>query len=530
MTKFLFVTGGVVSSIGKGILCSSLGCLLRARNYNLSIIKLDPYLNIDPGTMNPLQHGEVFVTDDGAETDLDLGHYERFTDTQMYRFNNITTGSIYQSVLNKERRGDYNGKTVQVIPHVTQEIKDRIYRVSQEESLDFLIVEVGGTVGDIESLPFLESIRQFRNEVGRENVLFAHVTLLPYLERSGEVKTKPTQHSVRDLRSLGLQPDLLVCRANQMTEETRDKLSCFCDVEKDSIVLGKDVDHSIYEVPLALEKEGLSHIVLNKLGETDSQPPNLDKWKEITKDRSHQAEIEVAIVGKYVELEDAYLSIVEALTHSAIALDKQVKILWVDSEKLIDPYSPKTLSQCHAVIVPGGFGSRGIEGMINAIKIARQNNIPFLGICLGMQLAVIEAFRNLEGNEKANSTEFDPNTSCPVIDILPEQKDITERGGTMRLGLYPCMTSESWLAPIYRDEIIYERHRHRYEVNNTYRNVLSKLGYVIEGTSLDGRLVEVIRYPKNNFFVGCQFHPEFKSRPHRPHPLFLELIKKAVDT
>ncbi|MDB9457082.1 CTP synthase [Dolichospermum circinale CS-545/17] len=529
MTKFIFVTGGVVSSIGKGIVAASLGRLLKSRDYSVSILKLDPYINVDPGTMSPFQHGEVFVTQDGAETDLDLGHYERFTDTSMSRLNSVTTGLIYQSVINKERRGDYNGGTVQVIPHITNEIKDRIVRVAKETNPSAVITEIGGTVGDIESLPFLEAIRQLRKEVGRRNVLYMHVTLLPWIASAGEMKTKPTQHSVKELRSIGIQPDILVCRSDRpIPVGLKQKLSEFCDVAVECVIPAPDA-RSIYEVPVILEREGLAEQVLDLL-QMEQRQPNLQEWETMVERMyTPKYSVEIAIVGKYVRLSDAYLSVVESLRHAAIATHGDLRLRWVNSEALETEPAENYLSGVDGIIVPGGFGSRGIDGKIAAIKYARDRQIPFLGLCLGMQCSVIEWARNVEGLSHANSAEFDPNTNDPVINLLPEQQDVVDLGGTMRLGLYPCRILPNTLAfQLYQEEVIYERHRHRYEFNNVYRNQLVDSGYLVSGTSPDGRLVEIVEYSKHPFFIACQFHPEFQSRPNAPHPLFKGFVTAAI--
>ncbi|MFM6010323.1 MAG: CTP synthase [Dolichospermum sp.] len=529
MTKFIFVTGGVVSSIGKGIVAASLGRLLKSRDYSVSILKLDPYINVDPGTMSPFQHGEVFVTQDGAETDLDLGHYERFTDTSMSRLNSVTTGLIYQSVINKERRGDYNGGTVQVIPHITNEIKDRIVRVAKETNPAAVITEIGGTVGDIESLPFLEAIRQLRKEVGRRNVLYMHVTLLPWIASAGEMKTKPTQHSVKELRSIGIQPDILVCRSDRpIPVGLKQKLSEFCDVAVECVIPAPDA-RSIYEVPVILEREGLAEQVLDLL-QMEQRQPNLQEWETMVERMyTPKYSVEIAIVGKYVRLSDAYLSVVESLRHAAIATHGDLRLRWVNSEALETEPAENYLSGVDGIIVPGGFGSRGIDGKIAAIKYARNRQIPFLGLCLGMQCSVIEWARNVEGLSDANSAEFDPNTNNPVINLLPEQQDVVDLGGTMRLGLYPCRILPNTLAfQLYQEEVIYERHRHRYEFNNVYRSQLLDSGYLVSGTSPDGRLVEIVEYSQHPFFIACQFHPEFQSRPNAPHPLFKGLVNAAI--
>jgi CTP synthase len=529
MTKFAFVTGGVVSSIGKGIVASSLGRLLKSRDYSVSILKLDPYINVDPGTMSPFQHGEVFVTCDGAETDLDLGHYERFTDTSMSRLNNVTTGSIYQAVLNKERRGDYNGGTVQVIPHITNEIKERILRVAKDTNPDIVITEIGGTVGDIESLPFLEAIRQFRKDVGRKNVLYLHVTLVPWIPAAGEMKTKPTQHSVKELRSIGIQPDILVCRCDRpIPNGLKEKMAEFCDVAPECVITAPDAS-SIYEVPLTMEREGLAHQAIELL-QMEQRQPDLQDWQTLV-NRLHnpQYPLEIAIVGKYVRLSDAYLSVVEALRHAALEISGDLRIRWVNSEEITPETVEAQLAGVHGILVPGGFGARGIDGKISAIQYARERQIPFLGLCLGMQCSVIEWARHVAKLEDANSSEFDAACQNPVIDLLPEQQDVVDLGGTMRLGLYPCRTLPNTLAnQLYGNEVIYERHRHRWEFNNAYRNLFLELGYMVSGTSPDGRLVEMIELPGHPFFLATQFHPEFQSRPSRPHPLFQGFVQAAI--
>ena len=530
MTKFVFVTGGVVSSIGKGIVAASLGRLFKSRDYSVSILKLDPYINVDPGTMSPFQHGEVFVTDDGAETDLDLGHYERFTDTSMSLLNSVTTGSIYQAVINKERRGDYQGGTVQVIPHITQEIKDRIHRVAENTNPDVVITEVGGTVGDIESLPFLEAIRQFRKEVGRNNVLYMHVTLLPWIASAGEMKTKPTQHSVKELRSIGIQPDVLICRCDRALESSlKEKLSEFCDVPVESVITAQDAN-SIYEVPLILEKEGLAQQTLELLA-LEQRQPDLRQWQILVENMASPKQgIEIAIVGKYIQLSDAYLSLVEALRHGAIALGSEIKLRWVNAEEIENSSAENYLKDISGIIVPGGFGIRGIEGKIQAVEYARTQNIPFLGLCLGMHCAVVEWARNIAHLDQASSAEFDADTPNPVINLLPEQQDVIDLGGTMRLGLYPSrLNVDSRAYNLYQQEVIYERHRHRYEFNNAYRSLFLESGYAIGGTSLDGRLVEMIERRDHRFFVATQFHPEFRSRPNQPHPLFLGFVEAAME-
>ncbi|MFM2432323.1 MAG: hypothetical protein RLZZ511_3537 [Cyanobacteriota bacterium] len=530
MTKFVFVTGGVVSSIGKGIVAASLGRLLKSRDYSVSILKLDPYINVDPGTMSPYQHGEVFVTEDGAETDLDLGHYERFTDTSMSRLNSVTTGSIYQAVLNKERRGDYNGGTVQVIPHITNEIKERIHRVAHNTNPDVVITEIGGTVGDIESLPFLEAIRQFRKDVGRENVLYMHVTLVPYIPASGELKTKPTQHSVKELRSIGIQPDILVCRCDrEIPDGLKRKLAEFCDVQEQCVITAPDAS-SIYEVPLIMEGEELAKQSIRLLG-MEQRTPDLANWQTLV-DRMHRPTnvVEIALVGKYIQLSDAYLSVVEALRHAAIGANSEIKLRWVNAEAIEQDGAAKHLSGVSGILVPGGFGIRGVDGKVDAIRYAREQRIPFLGLCLGMQCSVIEWGRNVAKLDQVHSAEFDENTPNPVINLLPEQQDVVDLGGTMRLGVYPCrLTPDTKTAALYGQEVIYERHRHRYEFNNQYRPLFHENGYIVSGTSPNGRLVEIIELPNHPFFIACQFHPEFQSRPSTPHPLFLGFIQAAID-
>jgi CTP synthase len=531
MTKFVFVTGGVVSSIGKGIVAASLGRLLKSRDYSVSILKLDPYINVDPGTMSPFQHGEVFVTEDGAETDLDLGHYERFTDTSMSCLNSVTQGSIYQAVLNKERRGDYQGGTVQVIPHITNEIKERIKRVAKNTNPDVVITEIGGTVGDIESQPFLEAIRQFRKEVGRNNVLYIHVTLVPWISAAGEMKTKPTQHSVKELRSIGIQPDILVCRCDRpLPSGLKEKMSEFCDVPAQCVITAQDAS-SIYEVPLILEREGLAQQALDLL-QLDPRQPDLRQWETLVERLYGSGKpINIAIVGKYVRLSDAYLSVIEAIKHAAIAYEAEVNLRWINSEDIEAYGAEKFLQDVQGVLVPGGFGIRGVDGKILAIQYARENQIPFLGLCLGMQCAAIEWARHVAQLQNANSAEFDADTNNPIINLLPEQQDVVDLGGTMRLGLYPCrLIPDTLAASVYQKEVIYERHRHRYEFNNAYRNLFIETGYVVSGTSPDGRLVEIIELPAHPFFIATQFHPEFQSRPSNPHPLFKGFIQAALNT
>ena len=529
-TKYIFVTGGVVSSLGKGIVAASLGRLLKARGFSVVIQKFDPYINVDPGTMSPFQHGEVFVTNDGAETDLDLGHYERFTDTDLGQINNVTSGSIYQTVINKERRGDYLGATVQTIPHITNEIKSRIKMATQQFKPDFIITEVGGTIGDIESLPFIEAIRQFRSEIGFGNSISIHVTLCPYLPTSGELKTKPSQHSVITLRSYGIQPEILVCRtAKPIPKKEREKLALFCSVPKDAVIECRDMK-SIYEVPLALEEQNMAGVVLQRLFMQDVKP-NLDSWKNLVqKIKNPEKSIKVAIAGKYTKLSDAYISVVESLKHAGYQNNANIDIKWINSEDCVDYAKAKEmLSDVDALVVPGGFGIRGIEGKLNVIRYARENNLPFLGLCLGMQCAVIEYARNVVGLKDANSMEFNENTPHPVIDLMVEQKHVEGYGGTMRLGQYECHVQEGTKAhEAYGASIIYERHRHRYEVNNEYRKQIAEKGLVFSGLSPDGMLCEMVELPQNDWFVACQFHPEFKSRPEHPHPLFAGLINTAA--
>lgn len=528
-TKYIFVTGGVVSSLGKGIIGASLGRLLKARGYSVAIQKFDPYINVDPGTMSPFQHGEVFVTDDGAETDLDLGHYERFTDTSLGQINNVTSGSVYQTVINKERRGDYLGGTVQTIPHITNEIKSRIVQAKNQFKTDFLIIEVGGTIGDIESLPFIEAIRQFKTEVGYANAISIHCTLLPYLPTSGELKTKPSQHSVAVLRSYGIQPEILVCRTSRpIPKSEKEKLALFCSVPKEAVIECRDMK-SIYEVPLALEEQNMASVVLQRLAMEDKKA-DLTSWKKLVdKIKNPQATIKVAIAGKYTKLSDAYISVVESLKHAGYANDSQIEIKWINAEDCVDYDKAKSLlKDVDALVVPGGFGIRGIEGKLSVIRYARENNLPFLGLCLGMQCAVIEYARNVVGLKDANSVEFDENTPYPVIDLMLEQKNVQGYGGTMRLGQYECHIKKGSKAnEAYGSLKIFERHRHRYEVNSEYIEQLKKAGLVFSGLSPDGMLAEIVELPQLDWFVASQFHPEFKSRPERPHPLFYGLISTA---
>mgnify|MGYP002678741895 FL=1 len=530
MTKYIFITGGVVSSLGKGIVAASLGRLLRARGFSVINQKFDPYINVDPGTMSPFQHGEVFVTDDGAETDLDLGHYERFTDTSLGKFNNVTSGSVYQTVIEKERRGDYLGATVQVIPHITNEIKSRVLGATKQFKPDFQLIEIGGTIGDIESLPFIEAIRQFKTEIGIGNAISIHTTLLPYLPTSGELKTKPSQHSVQVLRSYGIQPEILVCRtAKPIPKTEKEKLALFCSVPKEAVIECRDMK-SIYEVPLALEDQNMAHVVLDMLRVEDREA-DLTNWKKLVENiKNPHGIVKVAIAGKYTKLSDAYISVVESLKHAGYADDVKVEIKWINSEECVDMKKCKELlSDVQAVVVPGGFGIRGIEGKLNVIRYARENNLPFLGLCLGMQCAVIEYARNVVGIKDANSKEFDENAQNPVIDLMLEQKNVHGYGGTMRLGAYDCVLKKGSKAEkAYGTERISERHRHRYEVNNEYIDRIAEKGLVFSGMSPDGMLAEVVELPQLDWFVACQFHPEFKSRPERPHPLFKGLIDAVV--
>lgn len=533
-TKYIFVTGGVVSSLGKGITAASLGRLLKSRGYRVTIQKFDPYINIDPGTMSPYQHGEVFVTDDGAETDLDLGHYERFIDINLSKNSNTTTGKIYQSVINKERRGDYLGGTVQVIPHITNEIKERVFRVGKQDNADFVITEIGGTVGDIESLPFLEAIRQVKKDVGKNDVLYIHVTLVPYISAAGELKTKPTQHSVKELRSIGISPDIIVCRSEKpISKEMREKMAMFCDVDPDAVIQNLTA-RSIYEVPMLMEEQGLDTIVLRKL-EMEDKPKDMQGWHDMVARilKKYDKKVTIAVVGKYVALQDAYISITESLRHAAVANEAELDIHWVNAEEIEadDTDMAKVMAGVDGILVPGGFGNRGIEGKIKAIQYAREHKIPFFGICLGMQCAVIEFARHVCGMADADSSEFNPNSAHPVIDLMPEQIDVEDLGGTMRLGLYPCKVYPDTLtSKAYNAELIYERHRHRYEFNNAFREEIVGKGLVLGGTLPNGRLVEIVELPESEhpWFLGAQFHPEFKSRPTNPHPLFRDFVGAAV--
>jgi len=531
MSKYIFVTGGVVSSVGKGISVASIGRILKSRAISVSVQKLDPYLNVDPGTMSPYQHGEVFVTQDGAETDLDLGHYERFIDIDLTSASNVTSGQIYSVVIAGERRGDYLGGTIQVIPHVTNEIKRKIREVAELSGAEVVIVEVGGTVGDIEGLPFLEAIRQMRNEEGRDNVLYVHVTFLPHIATTNELKTKPTQHSVNELRRIGIQPDMILCRSDyEIPQSLKDKISLFCDVAKEAVIPLVTAE-TIYEVPLMLEETGLSDLIIDRLG-LQAKDVDLTQWREmVAKLKTPKEPVNIALVGKYVELQDAYYSVREALCHAGLHHDRQINILWVHSEGLQSDGNINLLRSAQGIIVPGGFGYRGIEGMIAAANYARQNRIPYLGLCLGMQVMVIEFGRYALSSDKVNSTEFDPNTPYPVIDLLPEQHDITDMGGTMRLGTYPCrLVPLTQAANAYGEDIVYERHRHRFEFNNRFREPLEQKGLIPSGLSPDNRLVEIVEVKDHPWMVACQFHPEFKSRPNHPHPLFYSFVGAAKET
>ncbi|MED0656337.1 CTP synthase [Anoxybacillus ayderensis] len=530
MTKYIFVTGGVVSSLGKGITAASLGRLLKNRGLKVTIQKFDPYINVDPGTMSPYQHGEVFVTDDGAETDLDLGHYERFIDINLNKYSNVTTGKIYSTVLKKERRGDYLGGTVQVIPHITNEIKERVFRAGRETNADVVITEIGGTVGDIESLPFLEAIRQIKSDVGRDNVMYIHCTLVPYIKAAGEMKTKPTQHSVKELRSLGIQPNVIVVRTEMpMSQDMKDKIALFCDIDPKAVIEARDAD-TLYAVPLMLQEQKLDQIVCEHL-KLNCKEADMTEWIALVeKVRNLSNKTTIALVGKYVELQDAYISVVEALRHAGYAFDADIDIRWINSEHVDRDNVAQLLQGVNGILVPGGFGDRGIEGKIEAIRYAREQRIPFLGICLGMQLASVEFARHVVELKDAHSAEINPNTPHPIIDLLPEQKDIEDLGGTLRLGLYPCKLVEGTKAyEAYQDEVIYERHRHRYEFNNEYRTMMEENGFVFSGTSPDGRLVEIIELKDHPWFVAAQFHPEFTSRPTRPQPLFREFIRASLE-
>lgn len=529
MTKYIFVTGGVVSSLGKGITAASLGRLLKNRGLNVTIQKFDPYINVDPGTMSPYQHGEVFVTGDGAETDLDLGHYERFIDINLNKYSNVTAGRIYSTVLKKERRGDYLGGTVQVIPHITNEIKERVFRAGRETNADVVITEIGGTVGDIESLPFLEAIRQIKSDVGRDNVMYIHCTLIPYIKAAGEMKTKPTQHSVKELRSLGIQPNVIVVRTEMpVSQDMKDKIALFCDIDPKAVIECRDAD-TLYSVPLALQDQKLDQITCDHL-KLSCKEPDMTEWHALVEKVTNLSkQVKIALVGKYVELQDAYISVVEAMRHAGYAFDSDVSIDWINSEDVNDQNVEELLSGADGILVPGGFGDRGIEGKIAATRYARENKVPFLGICLGMQLASVEYARNVLGLKGAHSAEIDPDTPYPIIDLLPEQKDVEDLGGTLRLGLYPCKLEEGTKAfEAYHDEVVYERHRHRYEFNNQFRQDMEKAGFIFSGTSPDGRLIEIIELKDHPWFVASQFHPEFTSRPTRPQPLFREFIHASL--
>ena len=528
--KYVFVTGGVVSGLGKGITAASLGRLLKARGYKVTMQKFDPYINIDPGTMNPVQHGEVFVTDDGAETDLDLGHYERFIDESLTKNSNVTTGKIYWSVLHKERRGDYGGGTVQVIPHITNEIKSRFHRNPAAKDTEIAIIEVGGTVGDIESQPFLEAIRQFQHDKGHENVILIHVTLIPYLRASQEMKTKPTQASVKDLQGMGIQPDIIVCRSEHPLDQgLKDKIALFCNVPNDHVLQNLDVEY-LYEAPLAMEKENLAKVACDSL-HLPCPEPDLKDWTDMVEAlRNPIQEVNISLVGKYTQLHDAYISVVEALKHGGIAERATVNLNWVDSELLNDENAEEILGNSDGIIVPGGFGDRGVEGMITAAKYAREHKIPYLGLCLGMQVAIIEYARHVCKLNDAHSIELDPNTTHPVIALMPDQDGIEDIGGTLRLGSYPCKLDKNSKAyELYGEELIHERHRHRYEVNNDFRKVLTDNGMMLSGISPDGRIIEMVEIPSHPFFIATQAHPELKSRPNRPHPLFLGFVEAALN-
>ena len=530
MAKYIFVTGGVVSSLGKGITAASLGRLLKNRGLKVTIQKFDPYINVDPGTMSPYQHGEVFVTDDGAETDLDLGHYERFIDINLSKNNNVTSGKVYWSVISKERRGDYLGGTVQVIPHITNEIKDRLFRAGKDTNADVVITEIGGTVGDIESQPFLEAIRQVKYDVGRENVMYIHCTLIPFLGKAGEMKTKPTQHSVKELRSIGISPDIIVCRtAYPMSLDVKRKIGLFCDTDPDAVVECLDAE-SLYDIPLMFQEEGLDELVVKHFG-YNLPPADMTEWKQLVdRVKNLQHTTRIALVGKYVALRDAYISVAEALYHAGYAADSNIEIDWVQAEEVTEENVHELLGGADGILVPGGFGDRGVEGKILATKFARERKIPFLGICLGMQVASIEYARYKLNLHNANSSEINELTEYPIIDLLPEQKDVEDMGGTLRLGLYPCKLEPGTKAhEAYGDTLVYERHRHRYEFNNEYREMMKEAGFVFSGTSPDGRLVEIVEVADHPWFVASQFHPEFTSRPNRPQPLFREFVKAALE-
>ncbi len=529
MSKYIFVTGGVVSSLGKGITAASLGRLLKNRGLSVTIQKFDPYINVDPGTMSPYQHGEVYVTEDGAETDLDLGHYERFIDINLNKYSNVTTGKVYSEVIRKERRGDYNGETVQVIPHITNEIKERIYRAAEKTNADVVITEVGGTVGDIESLPFLEAIRQMKNDVGRNNVMYIHCTLVPYIKAAGEMKTKPTQHSVKELRSLGIQPNVIVVRTEMpISQEMKDKIALFCDIDKNAVIEAQD-SNTLYSIPLSLQEQHLDQIVCDHL-KIVCYEADMSDWKQLVdKVNNLSKSVKVGLVGKYVELQDAYLSVVEALKHAGYAFDADIEIKWLNAEKMLKDNVADMLADCDGVIVPGGFGDRGIDGKLVAIQYARENNVPFFGIGLGMQLATVEYARNVLGLKNAHSSEIDPSAEHLIIDLLPEHKELTDLNGTMRLGLYPCKLKVDTNAfELYKQDVVHERHRHRYEFNIEYREQMEEAGFVFSGMSPDEKLVEIVEIADHPWFVGSLFHPEFTSRPTRPQPLFYGFIQAAL--
>ncbi|MGM8214982.1 CTP synthase [Bacillaceae bacterium W0354] len=529
MAKYIFVTGGVVSSLGKGITAASLGRLLKNRGLNVTIQKFDPYLNVDPGTMSPYQHGEVFVTEDGAETDLDLGHYERFIDINLNKYSNITTGKVYSTVIKKERRGDYLGGTVQVIPHITNEIKDQVYKAGEETDADVVITEIGGTVGDIEGLPFLEAIRQLKHEVGRENIMYIHCTLVPYIKAAGELKTKPTQHSVKELRSIGIQPDVIVLRTEMpISQSMKEKIALFCDIDEQAVIEARDFD-ILYEVALEMKRQGLDELACKHF-QLDCPEANMSEWEQlIERVRNLKTKVTIGLVGKYVSLQDAYISVVESLKHAGFAHSSDIEVKWVSSEELNEENVADILGDVDGILVPGGFGDRAIEGKIAAIRYARENKIPFLGICLGMQLATVEFARNVLGLAGAHSAEINPETPYPIIDLLPEQKDVEDLGGTLRLGAYDCRLEKGTKAyEAYGTDIISERHRHRYEFNNDYREQMEAEGFVFSGKSPDGRLIEIIELKDHPWFVASQFHPEFKSRPNRPQPLFKNFVEHAL--
>ncbi|NMA82010.1 MAG: CTP synthase [Jeotgalicoccus halophilus] len=531
MTKYIFVTGGVVSSLGKGITAASLGRLLKDRGFSITIQKFDPYLNVDPGTMSPYQHGEVFVTEDGAETDLDLGHYERFIDINVSKYSNVTAGKVYSEVIRKERRGDYLGGTVQVIPHITNEIKSRIKKAGESSDADIVITEIGGTAGDIESLPFIESIRQLRSELGKDNVMFIHCTLLPYIKAAGEMKTKPTQHSVKELRGLGIQPDMIVVRSEYpMTEDLRDKIALFCDIDEDSVINAKD-EETIYELVMSLQEQDMDDLVLDNLKLESKGEAQLEDWKHLLDNLSKiDKTIKIGLVGKYVELQDAYLSVAESLRHAGYEVHADIDIHWINSQDVTPQNVRDILGEVDGIVVPGGFGDRGIEGKILTLNYARENQVPVLGICLGMQLATVEFARNVAGLKGANSSELDEHTPHAIIDLMPDQKDVVDLGGTLRLGSFPCVIKEGTKAhELYQVNEVDERHRHRFEFNNGYKEQLEEAGMIFSGTSPDGRLVEMIELKDHPYYVGVQFHPEFQSRPTRPHPLFSGLIKACLD-